>query len=219
MALDRLLKEHGGLETGIPITPELTLSDLEFADDAALGNTTTEAASERITNLDEGAVHAGMSISKPKTKVQYIRNRPDVSATTETDIASLPGEKKFKFECPACGMTYPTNHGLAVHRGRWCKGRKTAKKPSRKGTVADRLITRIKVEKYQDSLPKVKMGREELDNVYSFVYLGAEIAADGDQQVTLKHRCDIAWGRYNEHRTVLTLTNSRLICDYVFMQH
>lgn len=187
MALDRLLKEHGGLETGLPITPALTLSDLEFADDAALANTTTEAASERITNLDNKAADAGMSISKPKTKVQHIRRRPNVSVTTETDISNLSEEKKFKFECPACGMTYPNNHGLSVHRGRWCKGRKTAKKPSRKGTVADRLITRMKVEKYQESLPKVKMGSEELENVYSFVYLGAEIAADGDQQVTRKH--------------------------------
>ena len=32
------------------------------------------------------------------------------------------------------------------------------------------------------------------------------MAADGDQQVTLKHRCDIAWGRFSQHRTVLTST-------------
>ena len=47
----------------------------------------------------------------------------------------------------------------------------------------------MKVEKHQERLPKVRMGSEELENVYTFVYLGAEIAADGDQQVTLKHRC------------------------------
>ena len=141
VSLDRLLKEHGGLETGIPITPELTLSDLEFADDAALGNTSTDDSSERVTNLDIGAGYAGMSISKPKTKAQHIRHQTAVSATTEADIANLPREKKFKFECTACGMTYPTKHGLAVHQGRWCKGRRTAKRPSRKGTVADRLIS------------------------------------------------------------------------------
>ena len=45
-----------------------------------------------------------------------------------------------------------------------------------------------------------------LENVYSFVYLGSELAADGDQQVTLKHRCDVAWGRFNEHRATLTST-------------
>ena len=65
------------------------------------------------------------------------------------------------------------------------------------GTVADRLITKMKVEKHQDLLPKVKMGSNELDNVYSHVYLAAEIAGDGDQQVTLRHRCDIAWDLTN----------------------
>ena len=147
-----------------------------------------------------------MSISVPKTKVQHIRHRPDVSATTEADVANLPDEKRFKFECIACGMTYPTQHGLAVHKGRWCKKSKTAKKPSRKGTVADRIITRMKVEEYQSSLEKVQMGQEELENVYSCVYLGAEIAGDGDQKVTMKHRSDIAWGRFNNYRNVLLST-------------
>ena len=206
VALDRLLKEHGGVETGISITPELTLSDLEFADDAALGNNTTDDASERVTNLDEGAAVAGMSISKPKTKAQHIRHRPEVSATSEADIDNLPETLKFQFACPKCERVFPTSAGLGIHRGRWCKGRKTAKKPSRKGTVADRIITRMKVENHQNSLPKVKIGQHELENVYSFVYLGSEIAADSDQQVTLKHRCDIAWGRFSQHRTVLTST-------------
>ena len=50
------------------------------------------------------------------------------------------------------------------------------------------------------------MGDEVLENTYSFVYLGAEIPGDGDQKVTLKHRSDIGWARFNEHRTVLTST-------------
>ena len=103
-------------------------------------------------------------------------------------------------------MTYPTKHGLAVHKGRWCKGSKTATKPSRKGTVADRIISRMKVEKHQESLEKVTMGSECLENVYSFQYLGAEIAGDGDQEVTVKHRIDIAWGRFTFYRKVLTTT-------------
>ena len=102
-------------------------------------------------------------------------------------------------------MTYPTQHGLSVHQGRWCKG-PNSKKPSRRGTVADRIITRMKVEEHQKSLPNVMMGDQMLENVYAMVYLGAETAGDGDQQVTFKHRKDIAWGRYNEYRTVLTTT-------------
>ena len=100
-------------------------------------------------------------------------------------------------------MTYPSKHGLSVHQGRWCKKRMNARKPSRKGTVADRVITRYKVEQFQSTLDTVKIDDVELDNVYSFIYLGAEIAGDGDQEVTAKHRCDIAWGRYGEYKKVL----------------
>ena len=132
-----------------------------------------------------------MSISRPKTKIQHIRNRPRVGETTEEDIENLPDEKNFKFECSACKMTYSMNHGLAVHKGRWCKGKVTKRKPSRKGTVTDKIVQQIKVVKYLKDLLKVKMGEDELDDVYSFEYLGAEIAADGNQQVTFKHRCDI----------------------------
>ena len=147
-----------------------------------------------------------MTISVPKTKAQHIRKRPRVTETTEDDITNLPPEKKFKFLCKDCDMTYPSKHGLAVHQGRWCKKSKTARKPSRKGTVADRIITQLKVEKEQETFDKVKMGSSYLENVYSFIYLGAEIAGDGDQEVTLKHRVDIAYGRFAEYREVLTTT-------------
>ena len=66
--------------------------------------------------------------------------------------------------------------------------------------------TREKVDKFQDTLERVKMGENTLDNAYPCVYLDAEIAADGDQEVTVKHRCDIAWGRFGEYRKVLTTT-------------
>ena len=170
IALDRLLKEHGSLHTGIRITEQLTLSELAFADDVALGNQNTQDASQRITRLSEGAKEAGMEISVPKTKVQHIAHRPKVTATTEEDIANLPTAKKFQYECESCGMTYPTKHGRSVHQGRFCKG-PNSKKPSRKGTVADRIITRMKVEEHQNSLPKVMMGDKELDNIYAMIYL------------------------------------------------
>ena len=162
IALDKLLKDHGGLDTGIHLTENLMLSDLEFADDAGLGNEDTESATDRLTTLDSKAEEdAGMKISISKTKTQHIRKRPAVSSTTENDILHLPAEKKFKFECDKCSMTYPTKHGLSVHQGRWCKKRKNAKKPSRKGTVADRIVTRHKVEELHKTLDKVKIGLEE----------------------------------------------------------
>ena len=115
-----------------------------------------------------------MKILIQKIKAQHIRKRAKVTETTETDVANLTEDKKFKFECGKCGMTYPTKHGLSVHQGRWCKGRRTAKKPSRKGTVADRLIQRP-----------------------------AEVPADGDPVIPVKHRCDIAWGRFGEYSKTL----------------
>ena len=86
---------------------------MEFADDAALGNTITDTASIRMTNLDSGSAEAGMSISKPKTKAQHIRHRPKVAATMEADIANLPMQD-------------------LLHKGKWCKGRKALIASSRK---------------------------------------------------------------------------------------
>ena len=203
--LDRLLKEHGSLNTGIQVTAELLLSELAFADDAALPTENTVAASSRLTTLDENAKKdAGMVISITKTKAQHIRKRPKISNTTEEDIRKLPPEKQLKFECDKCGYTFANNHGLRVHQGRWCKKRKTKKRQNRKGTVADRLVARLKVEEFQKSLDKVCIGGEVLENVYSFQYLGAEVAGDGDPMVTVTHRCNIAWGRFSEFRKTLT---------------
>ena len=130
--------------------------------------------------------------------------QPKMSETTENDITNLPPEKQFKFACDKCGRTFPTKHGLSVHKGRWCKGRRRTKQPSRKGSVADRIIQQVKVEKHQHTLPTTRIGNEELENVYSFVYLGAEVAGDGNPEITMRHRINIAWGRFGEYRHVLT---------------
>ena len=58
-------------------------------------------------------------------------------------------------------MSYPTNHGLAVHQGMWCKKRKNAKKPSQKGTVADRIEQKKKKEEQQKGYPKVNLGMKK----------------------------------------------------------
>ena len=205
VALDKALKDHGNLDIGLRVTDDLMLSDLEFADDAALPNENTTHASNKLTVLSQKTEEeAGMSISIPKTKNQHIMKRPSVSPTTETDIVNLPKELKFKFVCDKCGMDYPKQASLSIHQGRWCRKRKNAKKPSRKGTLADKIITRVKVEEFQKTLDKVRIGNDELDNVYSFVYLGAEIAGDGDMEITVTHRTNIAWGRFNDYRRTLT---------------
>ena len=49
----------------------MMLSELAFADDAALANADTKAASERLSNLNAACKEAGMSIFRPKKcKVQ-----------------------------------------------------------------------------------------------------------------------------------------------------
>ncbi len=47
------------------------------------------------------------------------------------------------------------------------KSGKNYRKPSRKGTVADRLIIRLKTEKHQQSLQKVRIRPIDLENVYT----------------------------------------------------
>ena len=144
VALDKLLRDHGGRNGGIRLGNTIKFSNMEYADDAVLPDETPASSSSRLTNLSIKAdEEAGMSISIAKTKCQHIMPRPKVTCTTETDVANLPADKKFKFECDMCGMTYPTKHGLAVHKGRWCKKSRNARKPSRKGTVADRIIKKM----------------------------------------------------------------------------
>ena len=56
---------------------------------------------------------------------------------------------------------------------------------------------------HQATYEKVTIGAEELENVYSFVYHGAEIPSDGDQIIPVKHRCDVAWGRWGDYMKAL----------------
>ena len=142
-----------------------------------------------------------MEISIEKTKAQHIMHNQSFPTTTEEDIVSL--DLKFKFKCEKCDMTYPTKHGLSIHQARFCKKRKTAKKPSRKGTVADRIVKKLKTEKQQNTYPKVKIGNDEIANVHTHVYLGSEISNDGDPNVTVTHRCNIAWGRFGQFSKTL----------------
>ena len=108
VSLDKLLKDFGALDTGIKLTDELKITDLEFADDAILPNEDTEAATDRVTLLNEKAdEEAAMSISVPKTKAQHIRKQVRFATTTESDILNLPPEKQFKFHCEKCGTSYP----------------------------------------------------------------------------------------------------------------
>ena len=61
----------------------------------------------------------------------------------------------------------------------------------------------MKVEKHQDNYDKVKIGNDQLENVFTFTYLGAEIPGDGDPLIPIKHRCDVTWGCIGDYRKTL----------------
>ena len=69
MALDKLLKDHGGLELGIRLTDTVFFSDIEFADDAALPSEDARTASQRLKHLlAKAGEESGLLSSIPKTK-------------------------------------------------------------------------------------------------------------------------------------------------------
>ena len=107
---------------------------------------------------------ADMSISIPKTKCQLITKKSKVTATTEKDIANLPPNLQFNHKCDKCDRSFPTKHGLSLHKGRWCKWKRRKKQPSRMGTVADRVVQQHKVDESQKTLDHVKIGNNELEN-------------------------------------------------------
>ena len=128
---------------------------MEYADDAVLPDKDNQMATQRLTTLDAKAQQEpGMKISIVKTKAQHI------SDTTESDITNLPPERQFKYVCDKCQCAFPTQHGLSVHKGRWCKDRPTAKIPSRKGSVADRIISRQKLKRSTAYTKRLKLERK-----------------------------------------------------------
>ena len=70
VALDKLLKDHGNPpNSGVQLTPALHLASLEYADDAAMPDTSAATSSQRLTHFSEKAEEeAGMKISIQKTK-------------------------------------------------------------------------------------------------------------------------------------------------------
>ena len=132
----------------------LLSSHISYAADSALRDKDVGTSLSRLTHFAEKAnKEAGTEINIPKTMAQHVMHNPPVSNTTEEDIDHFNLE--FQFKCDKCDMSYPTKHGLSLHKGRWCKKRKNAKKPSRKGTVADRIVQKKKKEEQQKSYPKV----------------------------------------------------------------
>ena len=52
---------------------------------------------------------------------------------------------------------------------------------------------------HQSTIEKVSLGNEKLDNVYTFVYLGAAIATDGDRSTALDQGVGSSMGTIQWH--------------------
>ena len=47
------------------------------------------------------------------------------------------------------------------------------------------MIQQVKVEKHQHTLPTTRIGNEELENVYVFIYLCVKIAGESNYKITI----------------------------------
>ena len=184
-----------GVVVGSP-PHQVTISSLEYADDAGLLDVNVHEASRRISSIAAGSRNdAAMEISIPKTKAMHIHKRVQVSKTESEEIAAL----KLKFVCPVCTRDFPTKGGLSIHQGRnWCLGDPSkANTRSRKGSLADKAVQRKKRIAHESKLDHVSIEGEEIDNVYFFEYLGSRMQCDGDDRADVKYRMDIAQARFS----------------------
>ena len=173
---------------------QLTVSSLEYADDAGLVDEDAANASARITAIAVGSrKDAAMEISKPKTKVLHIHARSNVSETTEPEVDAL----NLKHKCPEpdCRRSFPTQRGLAIHRTRWCTNGTQIR--SRKGSLADKAVQHKKRKLAEAQRDRVNIEGEDLENVHSFQYLGSLIQGDGDDKADVTHRMHIAQARFS----------------------
>ena len=178
------------------------ISNLEYADDAALVDADVPDASERLTSISDGSTSdAAMSISFDKTKGMHIHEKVPVTETLEEEVISM----NFKHKCPKCTRAFPTLTGMKVHMARFCDKRRRPR--SRKGTLADKAVQFEKRKEEQSKRPPVTVHGHLIDCVYFFIYLGSLIQCDGDDMADVTHRMNIAQSIFsslshiwNDHR-------------------
>ena len=166
---------------------QVEVSSLEYADDAGLLDEDEVAASTRVTSIAVGSrTDAAMDVSKPKTKALHIHRRIQVSETSEQEIVAL----NLKHRCEDCDQTFPTRHGLSIHRSQWCTH--GCKIRSRKGTLTDKAVQLDKRKQAERQRGHVSIEGEDIENVYNFTYLGSLIQCDGDDTAGVTHRMNMA---------------------------
>ena len=90
------------------------------------------------------------------------------------------------WRCYCCGKGYATERGLATHI------RRTHTQRQWTGCSADKDTRQQKRVKAQQAKKKVICDGEDLNNMWSFIYLGAKFSADGDHTTDVKARIAMA---------------------------
>ena len=188
--LDKLLRSHDVANSGVVVgngDSSVLMSKFEYADDAALIDGNTTLASAHVTALTEGSLKdAAMVISVRKSKAMHVHRTRRVDATTEEEVAAL----SLTHKCESCGREFTKQRGLKIHMARWCDGGRTQR--SRRGSLTDTAVKTAKRRAAEATLDKVNIGDNVPENVLNFEYLGSRLQCDGDDQVDVRHRMDIA---------------------------
>ena len=206
----RTLTKHDLPDMGVAVGVApyvVTISKLEYADDIAFVDVDANGASIRITLISRGSTSdASMSISIKKTKAMHVHAKERVTPTTEAEVIAL----KLKAKCPDCDRPFKNERGMKIHRARWCDGGATIR--SRKVSLADKAVQHEKRKALQKQRARVVVDGKELEDVYSFDYLGARTQCDGDDEADVRHRMSIAqavysslWHMWKDHRLPRTM--------------
>ena len=92
-----------------------------------------------------------------------------MDATTEEDVAAL----NLAHKCESCGREFTQR--------------------SRRGSLTDTAVKTAKRRAAEATLGKVSIADDVLENVLNFEYLGSRLQCDGDNQVDVRQRIDIAY--------------------------
>ena len=207
--LDKIFRAHDVANSGVVVgngDSSVLMAKFEYADDAALIDGNTTLALARVTALAEGSLKdAAMVISVRKSKAMHVHRTRHMDAATEEDVAAL----SLAHKCESCGREFTKQRGLKIHMARWCDGGRTQR--SRRGSLTDTEVKTVKRREAEATLDKVSIGDDVLDNVFNFEYLGSRLQRDGDDQVDVRHRMDIAQAAFGSLSHLWTL--GRRSCD------
>ena len=119
----------------------------------------------------------------------HVHRTMPVDPTTEEDVAALTS---LAHKCDSCGREFAKQRGLKIDIARWCEGGRTQR--PRRGYLTDTAVKAAKWRAAKATMDKVSrpIGDDVLENVLNFENLGSILQYDGEEQVDIRHRMDIA---------------------------